>query len=101
MRELLAHGGGLVRDGWDGDFWQLHRRFPDRAELGAQSAPTAADVLPANSRFKYSNIGFGLLGLVVEAVTGAPYEAHIAERILRPLGLEDTGPDSTRPVPPR
>ena len=92
VRELLAHGGGLVRDGWDGDFWQLHRPFPDRAELERISTD-AADVLPANSRFKYSNIGFGLLGLVVEAVTGAPYEAHITDRILRPLGLEDTGPE--------
>jgi CubicO group peptidase (beta-lactamase class C family) len=92
VRELLAHGGGLVRDGWDGDFWQLHRPFPDEDEL-VRISTDAADVLPANARFKYSNIGFGLLGLVIEAVTGHPYEAHIAERIVGPLGLEDTGPE--------
>ena len=92
VREVLAHGSGLVRDGWDGDFWQLFRSFPDRADLERISVD-AADVLGRNERFKYSNIGFGLLGLVIEAVTGSPYEAHIAARITGPLGLADTGPE--------
>ena len=92
VREVLAHGSGLVRDGWDGDFWQLFRSFPDRAGLERISVD-AADVLGRNERFKYSNIGFGLLGLVIEAVTGSSYEAHIAARITGPLGLADTGPE--------
>ena len=92
VREVLAHGSGLVRDGWDGDFWQLFRSFPDRAGLERISVD-AADVLGRNERFKYSNIGFGLLGSVIEAVTGSSYGAHIAARITGPLGLADTGPE--------
>ena len=33
LRELLGHGGGVIRDSEDGDFWQLFRPYPDRAEL--------------------------------------------------------------------
>src|SRR3954470_21238837 len=33
LAELLAHAGGVTRDGEDGDHWQLFRRFPDEATL--------------------------------------------------------------------
>lgn len=92
LRELLSHAGGVTRDGVDGDFWQLSRDFPDRAEL-LRIAADHADVLPRNDRFKYSNIGFSLLGLVVEAASGQPYNAYVAEHVVGRLGLVDTGPE--------
>ena len=92
LRELLSHAGGLTRDGWDGDFWQLSRAFPDRAEL-LRIAADASDVLPRNDRFKYSNVGFSLLGLIVEAASGQPYNAYVHEHIVERLGLADTGPE--------
>ena len=72
VRELLSHAGGVVRDGWDGDFWQLDRAFPDRAELLRIAADDSA-VLGRNERFKYSNVGYSLLGLIVEHVSGTPF----------------------------
>jgi len=92
VAELLAHGGGVVRDTHDADFWTLERPFPDRAALVA-AAHDRADVLPANEQFKYSNIGYGLVGLVLEAVTGRPYADHLREAVLEPLGLQRTGPE--------
>jgi CubicO group peptidase (beta-lactamase class C family) len=92
LRELLAHAGGVVRDGWDGDFWQLFRPFPDHDELCRVALDDAA-VLPRNQRFKYSNIGYSLLGLVIEAATGVPYGQHVTDELLTPLGLADTAPD--------
>lgn len=92
LRELLAHGSGLVRDGWDGDFWQLAHEFPDRERLVA-IATDDADVHPANERFKYSNVGYSLLGLVIEAVTGTPYAEHVQTAVLDPLGLTSTSAD--------
>ncbi len=50
LRELLAHAGGVVRDGWDGDFWQLFHAFPDETEL-VRIAADASSVLPRNERF--------------------------------------------------
>ena len=90
IRELLSHGGGLTRDGRDGDFWQLFRAFPDRSEL-LRVAADDAQILPRNERFKYSNIGFSLLGIVIEAATGQSYGDYVAEHIVGRLGLVDTG----------
>ncbi len=41
-------------------------------------------------QFEYSNLGFGLLGHVLETVTQTPYEELIAHYITKPLGLTDT-----------
>ncbi|KAL1987291.1 hypothetical protein VTN96DRAFT_4319 [Rasamsonia emersonii] len=38
----------------------------------------------------YSNIGFAILGLVVESVTGQTYEQFVSEAILAPLNLTRT-----------
>lgn len=92
LRELLAHGGGVIRDGHDGDFWQLFREFPDRDEL-LRVASDAADVLPRNERFKYSNIGYSILGLVIEEVSGQSFGGYVNEHIVDRLGLRDTGPE--------
>jgi CubicO group peptidase (beta-lactamase class C family) len=92
VRELLSHGGGVVRDGWDSDFWQLGAPFPDRDGLLAASVDDPA-VLPRNDRFKYSNVGYSLLGLVVEAAGRLPYHRFVVDNVLAPLGLHDTGPE--------
>jgi CubicO group peptidase (beta-lactamase class C family) len=93
VRELLSHSAGLFRDSRDGDFWQLEGRFPDRSALRDILTDPDAAVLPANERFKYSNIGYGLLGLIVEAVTGAAFNDHVRAVIVDRLGLTDLGPE--------
>lgn len=45
------------------------------------------------SRWSYSNSNYILLGAIIEAVTGKPYAEALRERVLDPLGLEDTGYD--------
>ncbi len=42
-------------------------------------------------RWGYSNLGYALLGHVLEQASGEDYATLLAERIVRPLGLEDTG----------
>jgi CubicO group peptidase (beta-lactamase class C family) len=91
--ELLAHSGGLTRDGVDGDHWQLFRGFPDEAVLREIALAAGSSVLPANERFKYSNIGFSLLGAIIEQASGASYGQYVQEHIVDALGLRDTGPE--------
>jgi CubicO group peptidase (beta-lactamase class C family) len=91
IRQLLNHAAGIIRDGRDSDFWQTDRHFPDRDELRAIASDGI--VFEPNRTFKYSNIGFGVLGLVIEAVTGTTYNAHVTEHIVQRLGLVDTGPE--------
>jgi CubicO group peptidase (beta-lactamase class C family) len=38
-------------------------------------------------QWQYSNIGFGLLGLLIESVAHMPYEAYLRTRVLEPLGM--------------
>ena len=90
--DLLSHGGGVVRDGADADFWQLARPFPDEAELRALCGPESA-VLPAQERFKYSNVAYSLLGLVIAAASGESYNDHVTREIVQRLGLSRTGPE--------
>lgn len=42
------------------------------------------------TRHSYSNTGYTLLGMVVEAVTGERYEAWLRAQLLQPLGLHDS-----------
>ncbi|MFS0916582.1 serine hydrolase domain-containing protein [Brevibacillus sp. 179-C 1.1 NHS] len=45
---------------------------------------------PAGTEFSYSNEAFGLLGAIIERVSGKTYEAYVHEHILQPLGMERT-----------
>lgn len=38
-------------------------------------------------RYAYSNYGYMLLGLIVETVSGMPYETFVQQRLLTPLGI--------------
>jgi D-alanyl-D-alanine carboxypeptidase len=91
LTQLLSHSAGLARDGADAGQWADRRPFLSADELRADLA--AGPVIPANSRFKYSNHGFGLAGLAIEAVTGETYAAWIAREIVAASGLEETTPD--------
>ncbi|HLR85477.1 MAG TPA: serine hydrolase domain-containing protein [Nocardioidaceae bacterium] len=91
VRELLAHSAGVVRDGPDGDHWQLRHDFPDHDRLRAIVSSSGVSILERNDRFKYSNIGYGLLGLVLEAASGLSYDELLRRNVIEPLELLDTG----------
>jgi D-alanyl-D-alanine carboxypeptidase len=92
IAEVLAHGAGITRDGVDANHWQLHQPFLDADGL-RRVAAGVGEVTPANVRFKYSNIGYSLLGEVIEAVTGTSWRDHVAAELMAPLGLSSTFPD--------
>jgi len=91
IAQLLSHGAGIVRDGSDTAPWQNRRPFPGLGELRIDLA--AAPVIEPNTRFKYSNYGYGLAGLVIEAVTGMPYCGWIKQAIIKAAGIPETEAD--------
>ena len=91
IAQLLSHSAGIIRDGTDSGQWQDARPFLDEAELRADLA--AAPIIESNTRFKYSNHGYGLAGLVIEAVTREPYRHWIRREVIEPIGLDETDPD--------
>lgn len=98
IRQLLSHGAGITRDGRDCDFWQLGRPFLDAGQLRDEvlGAPLVTE---PNLALKYSNIGYSLLGMLIEEVSGAPYGDYVLEHIVRPLGLTSTMPEWREPGP--
>jgi CubicO group peptidase (beta-lactamase class C family) len=97
IRDVLNHAAGIVRDGYESDYWQLRMPFPDAAQL-RRLVENGGDVLPANRLLKYSNIGYSLLGLVIEAASGMPYNRYMQEEIVNRLGLASTGPETSESI---
>jgi len=91
VQQLLSHSAGLVRDGADAGQFSDRRPFRSAAELRADLS--VAQPIGAAERFKYSNHGFGLLGLIIEAITGEPYTAWTMREIVARAGLTETAAD--------
>jgi N-acyl-D-amino-acid deacylase len=94
IRQLLQHAGG-----WDrrlsGDANSFPQRVADRMSVKPPISPEQLarfmlglklDFDPGTSS-RYSNIGYIVLGLVIERVTGQPYEQAVRAVTLQPLGL--------------
>jgi CubicO group peptidase (beta-lactamase class C family) len=95
IAQLLSHSAGLTRDGANSGQFVDSRPYLAKAELLAELCdPTAIE---PGTRFKYSNHGFGLLGLVIEAVTSEPYPVWIKRAIVAPAGLSETEPNMPLP----
>ncbi|MDB4896482.1 MAG: penicillin-binding protein [Firmicutes bacterium] len=60
-------------------------------ELMAHIARTELKILgEPGARFSYSNDGFGLLGCIIERVSGMSYAHFIEENLLKPAGMADS-----------
>ena len=91
LTQLLSHSAGLVRDGSDAGQWTDRQPFLDEAGIRVDLA--AGLTIAANTRFKYSNHGFGLLGLAIAGITSEPYVDWIAREVVAAAGLKQTTPD--------
>jgi CubicO group peptidase (beta-lactamase class C family) len=90
IAQVLSHSAGLTRDGADSGQFTDSRPYLNQKELMAElQLPPAID---PNTRLKYSNHGFGLLGLVIEAITGEPYRVWIEREIIDAVSLRETVP---------
>ncbi|TVR59790.1 MAG: class A beta-lactamase-related serine hydrolase [Gemmatimonadales bacterium] len=84
IRHLLSHTGGLAI----GDFTD---RFPPEGPVRPLRESISRDlevVAPPGQGFEYSNVGFNILEVLVEDVTGEPFSRWMADAVLRPLGME-------------
>jgi D-alanyl-D-alanine carboxypeptidase len=88
VRQLLQHTSGLadyvqdVLDPGSNHPWEP----ADLVHIGLSHPP----VFAPGTGWGYSNTGYIVLGMIVEAVTGDDVGAEITDRIIRPLGLRET-----------
>ena len=88
---LMTHTAGLPRDRDD----VPSSRFQAYA-LREREAGYAPGV-----HWRYSNVGYQLLGYALESIEKKPYPEVIAERILRPLGMGASAAQFTHETRPR
>jgi len=84
IRHLLTHVSGLKSGLPATPAWQ-----GETAALSLACAQTVTH--PPGSFFRYSDINYILLGLLVERTAGVPLDRFAQERIFAPLGMRDTG----------
>ncbi len=92
VRQLVSHSGGVIRDGVDSTFWAHSRPFPNEAEL-LELAIGEGDVRQPEATFKYTNVGFSLLGMIIGKASGSTYNDYTKTAIVDRLGLRNTGPE--------
>ncbi|MBX3666672.1 MAG: beta-lactamase family protein [Burkholderiales bacterium] len=95
IEDLMRHTAGLSYGRGDR---ALYARYPFSSDVAstqwtgagflAQLAGLPLHYQPG-SMWEYS-LGFDVLGLAIEAVTGMPLSRHLEERLFRPLRMRDT-----------
>lgn len=86
IRHCLSMSGGLPTD----DPWADRQESLASADFESLLAAGVRFVNPPGVAYEYSNLGFALLGQVVEKASGMTFVDFVRTRILQPLGLAST-----------
>ncbi|WP_433534708.1 serine hydrolase domain-containing protein [Micromonospora sp. CA-249363] len=94
LRQLLGHASGVQREP-EGDWWER----AEGVDLPTLLAGVTADKIayPPHATYHYSNLAYGLLGGLLERLTGTPWADLLDQRILTPLSLRRTTYAATEP----
>ncbi|MEV5149802.1 serine hydrolase domain-containing protein [Streptomyces sp. NPDC052727] len=105
IRQLLQHTSG-IRDNLPGyttpeEYYQQRDNvYEPKRLVDLAMAREPEDFLPGEG-WAYSNTGYVLLDMIIQKATGQPAHQEIENRILRPLGLNQTRWMGTSPTLPR
>ncbi|MFI6097110.1 serine hydrolase domain-containing protein [Lentzea sp. NPDC051213] len=94
VRHVLQHTSGLYNYTPElpldpAGFEQIRYRHWEPEELLALATSHPLH-FPPGTKWKYSNTNYVVAGLLIEKLTGKPYEKAVEQRILKPLRLDDT-----------
>ena len=95
VEHLLRHQAGFTQQGGD----PMFSTAAMMREIGTSKAPTQEQLtralvkrplayLPGTDQ-EYSNFGYLLLSMIIEKITGEPYEAWMQREVLSPAGCTD------------
>ena len=94
MRHLLNHTSGLLdyEDLMAKQYGTPDDRIPQISDAGVLDLleKETTTKFPAGSRWAYSNSGYCVLAMVVEKISGQPFDEFLHERIFVPLGMTHT-----------
>ena len=101
VRDLLLHRSGLPRESYtltnlwpviSAEIWDsnVYENFCTREGLLETLSNSECRSAVSHPRSRYSNLGYGLLGLALESITGETVPDLMERSIIRPWGLRDT-----------
>ncbi len=98
IRQLLNHTSGIP-DYFDesvmDDYEELWIDIPNyRIRKSSDLIPLFIDkpmMYPKGERFQYNNTGYVVLGLIIEEITGKPFDFYLQETIFNTCRMTDTG----------
>ena len=94
LAHLLSHRAGLPRDLPAEELSQFSPELADAREerqLFARMALEMTPLGPMTQTFEYSNIGYAVVGAMLEAKLGESWEDLMRARVFAPLGLFSAG----------
>ena len=89
IEELLTHSSGLPREA--GAHWTTFE-FPTTDQL-RELLPAREAAYAPEIRWKYSNLGYSVAGMIVEAVSGQKWADYVQREIFQPLGMNASSVD--------
>jgi len=98
VRQVMGHIGGVKTE--DPDNGVLTSSPCERTEDALKLFAKDPLLFQPGTEFRYSTFGWILLSAAVEAASDTPYTTFLQDRVLRPLGMQDTVKESGKePVP--
>ncbi|GAA0371483.1 serine hydrolase domain-containing protein [Bacillus horti] len=87
LRHLLTHTAGFEEK----NFGMAAEHYENRVPLKEYVTNNQPNVIRTPGEYiQYSNYGIGLLGVIIEDVSGLSYEDYIKQYILEPLNMQNT-----------
>jgi CubicO group peptidase (beta-lactamase class C family) len=87
VRDLLTHTAGFVTD----DPWGDRQTPLSEADFTKLLAAGVPFTRPPETAMEYSNLGYALLGRIVQNVSQQPYREYVQKTLLGPLGMTSSG----------
>ena len=84
IHHLLTHTSGLQTD------FKEDYEVVSREDLIKGAWRSTLEAKPG-ARYQYSNLGYSLLGIIIEKVSKTSYEKFLRENLFLPAGMQDTG----------
>ena len=98
IRQLLSHTSGIpsytTPDDSDAKVMPVHHTPQELIDL-MKDVPMNYE---NGAKFQYNNMGYVLLGRIVETVSGTSYPNYLRQKLLKPLNLRNSGYDDGRVV---
>lgn len=91
LQRLLTHKAGLPTTNFSNEENASHPTLIDvlKGESPALNSPAIPELVPG-SEWKYSNIGYDVIQLLLEDVTGKPFQQIAEEVIFEPLKMDNS-----------